>query len=148
MLKIIIQRQPPEVFHKKSCSEKFCNIHKKTIVLKSLFNKVADLQPCNFTEKRFQHRCFPVHANGCFGLIFYFSNLYVFGCLLTITNKNKRSDKCFNSRGYSLFFLMCIFLNHLYQMYQMYSKCIKMTGLQDFYEASSFRDPFKKLRCF
>ena len=102
------------MFHKKSCSEKFCNIHKKTIVLKSLFNKVADLQPCNFTEKRFQHRCFPVHANGCFGLIFYFSNLYVFGCLLTITNKNKRSDKRFNSRGYSLFFLMGIFLNHLW----------------------------------
>ena len=102
------------MFHKKSCSEKFCNIHKKTIVLKSLFDKVAGLQPCNFTEKRFQHRCFPVHANGCFGLIFYFSNLYVFGCLLTITNKNKRSDKRFNSRGYSLFFLMCIFLNHLW----------------------------------
>ena len=28
---------------------------------KSLFNKVAGLQACNFIEKRLQHRCFPVH---------------------------------------------------------------------------------------
>ena len=28
--------------------------------------------------------------------------------------ENKRNDKCFNNRGYSLFFLMGIFLNHLW----------------------------------
>ena len=27
---------------------------------KSLFNKVAGLQACNFVKKRLQHRCFPV----------------------------------------------------------------------------------------
>ena len=45
------------------------------------------------------HTCFPVHivnfylfwktsANGCFWLLFYFSNLYVFGCLFTIIKEN------------------------------------------------------------
>ena len=33
----------------------------KSPVLKSLFNKVAGLQACNFTKKRLQHRCFPVN---------------------------------------------------------------------------------------
>ena len=36
---------------------KIRNIHRKTTVLESLFNKVANLQPCKFTEKR----RFPVH---------------------------------------------------------------------------------------
>ena len=30
---------------KKGCFEKFCNIHRKTPVLESLFNKVVDLRP-------------------------------------------------------------------------------------------------------
>ena len=30
-------------------------------MLESLFNKVADLQPCNAIKKRLQHRCFPVN---------------------------------------------------------------------------------------
>ena len=54
-------------------------------------------------------------------------------------SKNKRSDKRFNNRGYSLFFLMGIFLKHLTD-----SKYTKMTGVQDFYQASSFTDPFQK----
>ena len=32
-----------EVFYKKSCSQKFCNIYRKTIVLESFFNKVAEV---------------------------------------------------------------------------------------------------------
>ena len=40
--------------------ENFCNIHRKTPVLESLFIKVASLQPCDFIKKRLQHRCFPV----------------------------------------------------------------------------------------
>ena len=32
----------------------------KTPVLKSLFNRGADLQACNFIKKRLQYRCFPV----------------------------------------------------------------------------------------
>ena len=33
-------------------SEKFPNIHEKTPILESLFNNVAGLDDCNFTEKR------------------------------------------------------------------------------------------------
>ena len=53
--------QPPEVFCKKRCSQKFRNIHKKTPVLESLFNNVTALQVWNFVKKRLQHRCFPVN---------------------------------------------------------------------------------------
>ena len=46
-----VQKQPPEVFCKKSCSLKFRNIYRKTPVLdESLFNKVALVE-----------RCFPVN---------------------------------------------------------------------------------------
>ena len=34
--------------------------HRKTIVLKSIFNEAACLMACNFMEKRLQHRRFPV----------------------------------------------------------------------------------------
>ena len=57
-----LQKQLPEVFYKKRCSWKFCNIHKKTAVLKSPFNSSwSRLQACNFLKKRLQHRCFPVN---------------------------------------------------------------------------------------
>ena len=36
------QKQPPELFCKKSCSEKIRKFHRKTPVLETLFNKVAD----------------------------------------------------------------------------------------------------------
>ena len=63
---------------KKRCFQKFCRFHRKTTVLKSLFNTVADLQACSFIKNRLQHRCFPVEftrflrtpklksANACF----------------------------------------------------------------------------------
>ena len=38
--------------------KKFCNILRKTAVLKSLLHKVANLQAYNFIKKRLQHRCF------------------------------------------------------------------------------------------
>ena len=41
-------------------SKKFRNIHRKTLVLESVFNKVAGLKAYNFIKKRLQHRCFPV----------------------------------------------------------------------------------------
>ena len=44
---------------------KFCNIHRKSPMLKSLFgqgwNKVKGRKECNFTKKRLQQRCFPVN---------------------------------------------------------------------------------------
>ena len=46
-----IQKQPPEVFYRKSCSEKFRNIHRKTFVLESPFNRLAGFKTC----------CFPVN---------------------------------------------------------------------------------------
>ena len=39
-----MQRKPLEVVYKKSYSEKFHNIHRKTHVLESLFDKVAGLK--------------------------------------------------------------------------------------------------------
>ena len=39
---------------------KFLNIHKKTIVLESFFDKVSGLQACKFIGKRLHHRYFPV----------------------------------------------------------------------------------------
>ena len=41
--------------------QKCRSIHRKTLVSESLFNKVVNLQICNFIEKRLQHRCFPVN---------------------------------------------------------------------------------------
>ena len=46
------------------CYLKLCNIHRKTFLLQSLFDKVAGLMVCNFIStsfrKRLQRRCFPV----------------------------------------------------------------------------------------
>ena len=42
-------------------SQKVHHIPRKTSVLESLFNKFMCLQVCNFTEKRLQHRRFPVN---------------------------------------------------------------------------------------
>ena len=48
------QKQPFVDVLQNRCSEKFCNVHRKTTVL--------DLQAtCNFIKKRLQHRCFPVN---------------------------------------------------------------------------------------
>ena len=61
---------PPEVFYKKRCSKKICNIHWKKAVLKSLFNKVAGLKAHNFIKKKLQHRCcceyYEIFKNNCF----------------------------------------------------------------------------------
>ena len=39
---------------------KFSTFYSKAPVLKSLFDKVADIQAWNFVKKRLQHTCFPV----------------------------------------------------------------------------------------
>ena len=46
-------------FVKKGVLKIFANFHRKTPVLESPFNKVADLQVCNFIKRRLQHKCFP-----------------------------------------------------------------------------------------
>ena len=55
-----VRKQPPEVFCKKRCSEKFGKFHRKTSVLESLFNKFSERKANNFIKKRLQNRCFPV----------------------------------------------------------------------------------------
>ena len=40
---------------------KFRNIHRKTPVLESLYNKVAGLQACKFTKKRLQQNYFAIN---------------------------------------------------------------------------------------
>ena len=51
-------------------SWKFCGIHRKTLVLESVFNTVTDLQDCNFIKKRLQHMCFPVNIATFVRIIF------------------------------------------------------------------------------
>ena len=66
ILKIVlfnfVQKEPPEVFYKKRCSKKFGTIHRKTLVLEFLFNKVADLRPQTLLKKRLRHMRFPVNC--------------------------------------------------------------------------------------
>ena len=45
------QKQQPEVFHKESHSQIFCDIHKKTPVQGSIFNKGEGHQACNFIKE-------------------------------------------------------------------------------------------------
>ena len=45
-----VQKQPPEVFFKKRCSENFLLISGKTPVLESLFNKAAGLKDSYFED--------------------------------------------------------------------------------------------------
>ena len=63
---------------------KISNIHRKTPVLESCFNKVARMKACNFIKKILQHRCslknleeflktpfLKTSANGCSYFIYY-----------------------------------------------------------------------------
>ena len=47
------QRQPLEVFYKKSCSNIFLQIHRKTPVPQPLFNSIAGLRPGTLLKKDF-----------------------------------------------------------------------------------------------
>ena len=51
-------QQPPEIFYKKSYSENFLNIHRKTLVLEYLFNKVRGLIVWNFIKRDFNTGAF------------------------------------------------------------------------------------------
>ena len=48
------------------------NIHRKTPVLGSLFNKAAGLKVCNFIKKKFQHVFFPVNKAKCLTIAFFY----------------------------------------------------------------------------
>ena len=58
---LYIQEQPFKDFLENQIFKIFYNIHRKTPVLESLLNKVADLKVHNFIEKRLENRYFPVN---------------------------------------------------------------------------------------
>ena len=45
-------------------------------MLGSLFNKVVDLQSCNFIKRRLQHRCFPVNIAKILRTAFFIEHLW------------------------------------------------------------------------
>ena len=47
--------------YEKRCSEQFHEIHRKTPVPESFFNKIADLRPATLLKKKLWHSCFPVN---------------------------------------------------------------------------------------
>ena len=51
---LCFQKQPPEVFYKKSVLRNFTKFT-------GIFNKVAGLRPATFFKKRLWYRCFPVN---------------------------------------------------------------------------------------
>ena len=71
-----LQKQSFADVFENRCSYKFSNIHKKTPVLESLFNKVVDLQPCHFIKKRLLDRCFPVSITNFLRAFFFPEHLW------------------------------------------------------------------------
>ena len=65
----------PQMFFKMDILKYFRNIHRKTTVLDSLFNKIAGLQACNFSKKSLQHRCFPVNNEEFLKTTFFIEHL-------------------------------------------------------------------------
>ena len=65
------KKQPFVHVFQNRCSENFRNIHRKTPVLESRFDKVEGRKVCNFIKKRLQYRCFPVSIAKFLGTIFY-----------------------------------------------------------------------------
>ena len=81
-----LQKQPPEVFYKKSCSENVAIFSGKHLRW-SLFLTKLQAHACNFIKKRLQHRCFPVNIakflreptlkNICERLLLYFTTVFL-----------------------------------------------------------------------
>ena len=91
-----VQKEPQEEFCKISYSNKFHNIHRKMLVLESLFNKVA----WKFIKKRLQHRCFPVNISK-----FVRTPILKNICeriLLQSSFVNNSHDLCFSTKTYGV----------------------------------------------
>ena len=98
------QNQPRKAFHKKAVLKNFAIFTGKHLCsLESLFNKVAELKPCNFIQNRPQHRFLlwifklwklwnfkraPILKNICEPLLLPFSTQY-FKALQKIHSKTK-----------------------------------------------------------
>ena len=59
------------------CSSKFCNIHRKTPVLESLFNKVSGLKACIFIEKYTPTQLFSYEYYKIFKNNFFMEHLFI-----------------------------------------------------------------------
>ena len=55
--------------------QKFRNIHEKTLVSESLFNKLAGIHAWRFTKKRLQHRSFPMNLANFLRTAFFIEHL-------------------------------------------------------------------------
>ena len=55
------QKQPPEVFYKKSVRRNFTKFTVKHLRQSLFFNKVAGLRPATLLKKRLWYGCFPVN---------------------------------------------------------------------------------------
>ena len=128
------QKQLPDVFCKKICSEKFRKFHGKPSILRSLFNKVADLQTWTFIKKRLQHRCFLVNivkflrtsirstsANDCFNIseiqtinyvIYVLAEIFIFSFRIYKRFSYLRSFSDFSSTEFVCF---CVFLAYYFK---------------------------------
>ena len=70
---MLVQKQPPEVFCKKKCSEKFAKFTGKYLCQSLVFNKIAGLRSATFLKKRLRHRCFCEISKN----IFFIEHLWV-----------------------------------------------------------------------
>ena len=69
------QKQPFTDVLQNRHSLKFRNNHTKTLVLESLFNKVAELKGCSFIKQRLQHRYFHVNIAKFLRTAFFIKHL-------------------------------------------------------------------------
>ena len=74
---IIKQKQPFADVLPNRHSWKYGNSHRKTSVLKSLLNKVADLKDCSFIKKKLWHTCFHVNISKCLRTAFFIKHLWL-----------------------------------------------------------------------
>ena len=74
-------------------SKGFCKIHRKTPVLESFVNKIADLTDSNFIKKRLQHRYFPVNIAKFLRTAFFTEQFRSCFCTLRTTVPGNYSEE-------------------------------------------------------
>ena len=92
-----------------------CNMHRKTPVLESLFNKVVGLKTsnCNFTKKRLQNSCFPVKTEKFLRTAFFLEHISwpPLNNVVQYSTRNTLQSRKFRRRFY---------IPHIYQFYQVH----------------------------
>ena len=102
------------MFFKDALQSKLSNIHRKTLALESLFNKVPVFQACNFIKSKLQQWCSPVNFAKFLRTAFLIEHLqwllmpftttfrkyyweYLLAILLTLTHPSKRLNIFFKA---------------------------------------------------